>query len=607
MDELTRPRASAADATLASSGDKPPKSRRWSAAGSGVRTPILALALAFCCLMLAPALASAASTTEEGEIYGFVTAVGGATVEDTVVNFYSVSGEPHGSATTNPDGEYSIELPTGEYRIEFSGEVCEPGTSCTHPYVRQYYDDESEYREADIVTLEPEEETPANATLERAGAIEGEVKNAAGAAVAGTDVCASSESPSFFVECASTNAAGQYTIEGLPSASDYIVRFSGEVCPEEGECTRPYLPQYYDGSPSYSSPLTEEIEVTAPNTTEEIDATLAEGGKIAGVVTNAALSKAAITGLYVCAEPTSSTEEFNGNCAQTNSRGEYTIEGLATGAWTVEFDGEVCGEVECTKVYATQYYNGKANASEAQPVEVTAPATVPGIDASLLEAAPRQPAFLTGPTSTGTPAVGDTLSCSAGTWSNNPTSLVYAWLRNGAPIAGQTSSTYVVQTTDEGATLACEVTIANAAGSASQTSNSLAVPAKLTPPPAPVVKKGEATAAAKATVKGGKALIALTCSGGPCKGKLKLVYKIKTKVKHGKRTKAKTVKLTIGTASFTLTAGGKKTVRVKLTQKGASYLAKAGKHGIAVELSGSDVKARSLTLKTAAKAKQGKH
>lgn len=229
---------------------------------------------------------------------------------------------------------------------------------------------------------------------------------------------------------------------------------------------------------------------------------------------------------------------------------------------------------------------------------MSAPTAITGIDASMLESAPKQPAFITGPVASGSPAVGATLSCLPGSWSNNPTSLTYAWLRNGVAIAGQTGSTYTVQSTDEGATLACGVTVANAAGSASQTSNSLAVPAK---PPAPApVAKGKAIAAGTATTKGGKALVRLTCTGsGACKGTLKLVYEVK--IKHGKHGKTKVSKVTIGTASFSIVAGDKKTVSVKLTKKGAGYLAKAGKHGLKVALSGSDVKARTLTVKASSK------
>jgi hypothetical protein len=57
------------------------------------------------------------------------------------------------------------------------------------------------------------------------------------------------------------------------------------------------------------------------------------------------------------------------------------------------------------------------------------------------------------------------LSCSTGTWSGNPTHFGFAWLRDGIPIAGATTSTYVVQVADDAHTLTCVVSAVNAQGS----------------------------------------------------------------------------------------------------------------------------------------------
>ena len=81
------------------------------------------------------------------------------------------------------------------------------------------------------------------------------------------------------------------------------------------------------------------------------------------------------------------------------------------------------------------------------------------------------------PAITGTPALGNTLTCSQGTWSNSPTSYAYQWQRNSVNISGATASTYVVVSTDAGTALSCIVTATNASGSASQGSNFLSVPA----------------------------------------------------------------------------------------------------------------------------------
>jgi hypothetical protein len=134
----------------------------------------------------------------------------------------------------------------------------------------------------------------------------------------------------------------------------------------------------------------------------------------------------------------------------------------------------------------------------------------------------------------------------------------------------------------------------------SSTTSSTSSPAPSTTPP-PVTstapKAGTAVASGNAAVKGGKAMVALKCSGGACKGSLKLVYEVKTKSGKGKTV---VTKVTIGSASFSLAAGAEKTVAVKLNSKGTTYLAEAGKKGLKVKLTGSGVKGRTVQLKPAA-------
>src|SRR5207237_3307560 len=83
----------------------------------------------------------------------------------------------------------------------------------------------------------------------------------------------------------------------------------------------------------------------------------------------------------------------------------------------------------------------------------------------------------------GTPAVGQTLTCSPGAWSGSPSpAFTYQWLRdqgqpNEAAIELATASTYTVVTEDAGHSLACEVTATNGRGEESKlSSNRLSVP-----------------------------------------------------------------------------------------------------------------------------------
>lgn len=82
------------------------------------------------------------------------------------------------------------------------------------------------------------------------------------------------------------------------------------------------------------------------------------------------------------------------------------------------------------------------------------------------------PANTTPPTISGAPKAGQTLSCSAGTWTNSPTGFVYQWARDGTPIVGATSPMYTVRTSDEQLTLTCTVTAYNLAGAGTPATSS---------------------------------------------------------------------------------------------------------------------------------------
>jgi len=84
------------------------------------------------------------------------------------------------------------------------------------------------------------------------------------------------------------------------------------------------------------------------------------------------------------------------------------------------------------------------------------------------------PSNTVAPVLSGTPTVGQTLSCSTGTWLGTlPITYTYQWKRGVLNISGATSSTYTLVQADALQTITCEVTATNVAGSASATSNSI--------------------------------------------------------------------------------------------------------------------------------------
>jgi hypothetical protein len=162
------------------------------------------------------------------------------------------------------------------------------------------------------------------------------------------------------------NGGGSYTITGLATGS-YKVGFYSE----QGGGTN-YLDQSYNGKGTEATP----VAVTVPATTQGVNAELHAGGAISGRVTVAA-THAPLAEAEACAYE---GEKYDG-CAETNSNGEYTITGLATGSYVVEFSSYAF-----ESDYLNQYYDGKSSVSEAQQVGVTAGTTVAGINAELQSA-----------------------------------------------------------------------------------------------------------------------------------------------------------------------------------------------------------------------------
>jgi hypothetical protein len=291
-------------------------------------------------------------TEPRGQIKGTVTNASSEGLEKITV---CAEGEAFECTTTNNKGEYTISgLPNGMYKVGF---FPEEGVN----YLSQYYNGKATRELADLVSVTAG--TPAtniNAKLVTGGQIAGKVTAASGgAALAKVTVCAFSSSGEFFGRCASTNVGGEYTIAGLPKGSEYRVEFLSF----EGN----YESQYYNEKTLFETPTN--VTVTPPGTTSSINAKLKLAAQIAGKVT-AASGGAPLEKIQVCAS--------FGRCATTNSAGEYTISGLATGKYTVVFF-----PLEEAGNYLTQYWNAKSNLSEAEQVAVKAPETTSGINAAL--------------------------------------------------------------------------------------------------------------------------------------------------------------------------------------------------------------------------------
>lgn len=83
------------------------------------------------------------------------------------------------------------------------------------------------------------------------------------------------------------------------------------------------------------------------------------------------------------------------------------------------------------------------------------------------------------PVLSGSTVVPALLTCTEGTWTGTPEpTITFAWTRDGVPIPGEESDTYLTQAgEDESAEIICEVSAGNINGSATEPSNGLTMDA----------------------------------------------------------------------------------------------------------------------------------
>jgi hypothetical protein len=209
------------------------------------------------------------------------------------------------------------------------------------------------------------------------------------------------------------------------------------------------------------------------------------------------------------------------------------------------------------------------------------------------DAPPASPVAIAPPTLLGTPTVGSQLSCISGGFTNQPTDLDYAWLRNGAVIAGAIQPTYTLTADDLGRSVACKITASNDAGSGDATSESVVVsnptPA-FTATPEPVSLGTTTTSSTTTTTKtttvtyiaacalasSGKS-ISCTVSSTPASTKFTATVRLQGKKTATKSTKSKSgkVKLTLR-SSKRLKKGQKVVLTIKSGKTTKVITAKAG-------------------------------
>ncbi|MEI7899471.1 MAG: hypothetical protein WCK89_04410 [bacterium] len=324
-------------------------------------------------------------------------------------------------------GNYTIGgLPAGTYRVQFDdGQNGE--------YRSQAYDNAKDvYSGTNIVVPAAETVHGINASLANMREISGTVTGTGGTTLLpGIRVTAYAwNGLAWDVAGADdTDANGRYAIGVLP-AGTYRVRFDDW---QNGEYVAEW---YYD-----AQDLTSAADIGVPGETTQIDASLATASKISGTVTGPD-ELTLLPGIWATAYAWNGSAWAEMGQTQTDVYGNYTIGGLGTGTYRVQFDDRQNRNF-LTECYfnATDLYNGT-------DIEVPTEETVHGINASLAAWPPEISGTVTGPDGT-TPlpdiyAAAYTLNGSSWDW--------VGWAQTDAygnyTIGGLSAGTYRVQFSD---------------------------------------------------------------------------------------------------------------------------------------------------------------
>ncbi len=482
-----------------------------------------------------------------GTIEGMVTAEKGVPKAPVEVVVFHESGGLYSrftQASTDVSGKYVVKVPAGTYKLEFVP------SEKLRAFV--YYKGRPTLAKAQPVPVAEGTTVTADEAVEAGDKIFGHVKGEGAGPLVGATVNVYSADGQL-ASTVTSGAEGDYEVEDLPP-EEYVV----QVFEPTGA---PFAPGYFQGKLSFAA-ASKVIFTTPQEVQQPIDVALTRQAVIEGTVTNS-VTHQPITGVTVSAvdpiEP-----NFNVS-ATTDSQGKYSVANLPRGSFQL-----------------TYALYGGAGPIDYAPIENSAELTVNETLPRNIQLVPQPPSATVGPVASGTPTVGQPLSCASGAWSGPPPiAFLYRWLRDGVPItAAAPANTYLVQGADQGHALRCEVIASTSGGEAAARSNALNVvlpvgagTAKGPPPgvPLPLVT----ISSSKVVFVKRVASASLSCSPvGACVGTVKLTEQVLvTRLKGKKVVSRKRKTLLLATGSFDLKAGRAGRGVLHLTEVGKTWLA----------------------------------
>lgn len=204
--------------------------------------------------------------------------------------------------------------------------------------------------------------TKAVPQADEVGTISGKVTNTVGTGIVGVGVTAYGDTH-VDVWGALTDENGEYQITGLPDDNFNIYFWGGNWAYNDG-----YPSSWYNNKSSMYSADT--VTITGSGSVSDIDVTLSAGGSISGT------AKDASGGCIEKATVGAHGESGGTNWSYTDENGDYQIVGLASDSYRV-----CC--IAGPQGYIGEWYNDESSQSSANPVTVTSPNQVSGIDFTL--------------------------------------------------------------------------------------------------------------------------------------------------------------------------------------------------------------------------------
>jgi protocatechuate 3,4-dioxygenase beta subunit len=296
-----------------------------------------------------------AELAEGGMITGTVTDKNGVGIENIQVRAINLNKNLIEDTYTDGSGEYTLKkLPTGNLKILF--------LSNYRYYYDEWYNDKDSFETANPVSVIAGQTTPdVNAQLDGYGIISGTITDTQGNGIEDVTIIVFDMDQNF-ITMSLTHLTGDYQLYEIPPGNYKLIFYTTHSN---------YLSEMYNDKDSFES--ADVVEVIAGQTTSGINAQLAAGGIITGTVIDK--NGAGINNTNVMAWNISENWMVSTN---TDSKGDYTLQGLISGSYKLQFFPE-------GQNYFPEWYNGKDSFETADAVMVTEGQTTSGVDAQLDE------------------------------------------------------------------------------------------------------------------------------------------------------------------------------------------------------------------------------